>query len=222
MLGLDHPAGSGLPGPPVCTVQWGHAHPHTHVHTHAPKCLFFLLVPEQRNRRTYSLWSSQHPHTLAPSDVSSGGYLLLGALVLPGPQGPQLMEGSYPVSLVFVDIGHTHPVGHSPRLAPGALPGSLISNILSCHQPLWATDGCENPASLTGPDMKVQQVAKSSRSQEEKRTRGAFGVAEPLGLSVRVTEVPSASGSDSQASPSLGPRGHRLAVGIPICPLAMT
>lgn len=81
----------------------GDTHTRTHMHTHAPKCLFFLPVPEQRNHRSYPLWNSQHPHTPALSDVSPGGYLLLGTLVLSGTQGPQLTEGSYPASLVFVD-----------------------------------------------------------------------------------------------------------------------
>lgn len=65
---------------------------------------------------------------------------------------------SYSASLVLVDFGQTYPTGRALCHAPGASWKPLISNIVSCHQPLHTTDGCDHTTTFTGPDMKVQRT----------------------------------------------------------------
>lgn len=97
---------------------------------------------------------------------------------------------------------------------------SLTSNILFCHQPSGGSDGHENPATITGPDMKVQLTPDPAGPEIFAATGSCPDT--PPGLSVSLMEAHSAPGSGLQASPSLGSRRCSRAMGTPLSPSAMT
>lgn len=114
-------------------------------------------------------------------------------------------------------------MGHFLFPAAGALP-EIPDFIPSCGQPIRATDGFENPATLTGPNVKCRGLQAHGLRET---CRPKVPLVQPVPgvqcvcmcVYVRVCDGGTlTSGSGLQASPSLSPRGHSLAVHIPLSP----